>query len=169
VFAFFSLGCINLFNDDESVPRPDLSGLQCGEFTGDAPQMGFVWDDFEPLSNSCPDMPIEPGFQGGFHITPAIWVPLDMQTAEMGGVVTTRVTFVNADIEPIEQTLELFPGQWEPVAAGSAVRTRIILPNQLVEEGGRWDVQIDFEVEFDAPEQQGVSISETTQLYLEVQ
>ncbi len=168
ILAVGSLGCINLFDNEPNVPRPDLSGLECGDFEGSNPRLGYVWDDYEPLGSACPDLPVEPGFQGGFHITPAVWVPPPAQTGELTGVVDISVTFPNGESEPIETSQEIFQGFWQPVDGGSAAEWRIILPNDLVQDGGRWDVQVNIDMTFDDPEQAPISISESTSLYLDV-
>jgi hypothetical protein len=166
VAAFMSLGCFNLFGP-EPFPRPDLSGLECGEFEGSAPRLGYAWDDLEPLGSRCPDVPVEPGFQGGFHITPVVWIPEPMLTGRASGVGNIRVTFSNGETEPIELPIEVFDEFWQPIGTGRAMQTRVILPNRLVEDGGRWNVLIDFTIEFDDPNQAPISLSEETQLYLE--
>lgn len=166
VAAFLSLGCFTLpWNQDERVDRPDLSGLECGTFQGTEPTMGYFWNDVEPLGSGCDDVPIEPGFQGGFHITPVLWAPAERIPAG-SGVTTVTLTFTEDPHESIEIETEFFDDYWVDRAGGMYHSQRIVLPNEIVEEGVRMPVQIDYIIDFDNPDNEDLIVTRETELYL---
>lgn len=165
VVAFLSLGCITMPWNDDGIERPDRSGLECGTFA-DEPMLGFIWDDVEPVGDGCEDIPIEPGFQGGFHITPVVWIP-DGELPENGaGVSRVTVTFVDSSTPALVQENEVFDNFWQPEGGGRYVSSRVIIPNDMVDEGVRLSVELDYEIDFDHPDSTDIGIMRQMELYL---
>lgn len=161
--AIFSLGCINLFDDDSpEATVVDESG--CTTFGGDEPALGYSYHGATPLTANCNVVPVEAGFQGGFHITPIVWVPEARVSTQRTGVMKLTVTFLEHSVDTIEVEREVFEEWWTEEGDGAFLRHEVRLSSNLVEGGGRWPVQIDVVITFDDPSSEGITLTRETVL-----